>query len=179
MEKSADVSKKPLKITLKVLSILMIAIIIAIGCLAVWILIDKLIIGSYAPRIFGYSFYNVGSGSMSGEIEINDLIVVKETNDYEIDDIVTYLRDGDSVPTTHRIIGITSDGKYITKGDANNTEDRFPISEEEILGEVVKIKPGAGARLTWLQSQGWIYICGIAVLLTIGSFFLDMDKKED
>ena len=179
MKNTDHVAKKPLKITLKALSVLMMAVIISIVCLAVWILIDKMIIGSYAPRIFGYSFFNIESGSMSGELEINDLIIVKKTNDYEVDDIITFLHEGDRVPTTHRIIEITYDGKYITKGDANNTKDRLPVTDEEILGEVVEIKAGAGSSLVWIQTRGWMYVMCIAIVLAIGSFFFDKDEEKD
>lgn len=178
MKSTENVAKKPFDTVKKAVSITMSMILIIVCLFAVWVFIDKFIIGSYAPRIFGYSALNVASGSMQDEIMINDLVIIRKTNDYQVDDIITYLRKNENIPTTHRIIEITSDGKYITKGDANNTKDRFPVSEEEILGEVVKIKSGAGLTLVWLQSRGWIYICGIALLLTLGSLFVKRDETE-
>lgn len=178
MKKPEHVAKKPIEIVKKAISVTMAVILVIISVFAVWVLIDKYIIGSYAPRIFGYSILNVSSGSMQNEIMINDLIVIRKTDEYEVGDIITYLKEGEGIPVTHRIIKINPEGTYVTKGDANNTEDRFPVEKDEILGEVVKIKEGAGVKLLWLQSQGWIYILGFAILLTIGSVFLDVRDEE-
>ena len=179
MKKADNVSKKPIETVKKAVSATASVIMILICVMALWLLVDKFIIGSYAPRLFGYSALNVASGSMQDEIMVNDLVIIKRTKDYEVDDIITYMREGESIPTTHRIVEITSDGKYVTKGDANNTNDRFPVSEEEILGEVVEIKAGAGVKLIWLQSRGWIYLCGIGLLLTAGSLFFKNGKEEE
>lgn len=178
MKKTDHVAKKTIETVKKVVSIAMTAVILLIAVLGIWILIDKFIIGSPVPRLFGYSALSVGSGSMRDALEVNDLVIIKKTEDYEVGDIVTYLREDENIPTTHRIVGIAPDGKFITKGDANNTNDRFPVGEEEILGEVVKIKVGAGATFIWVKSQGWIYLLGFAVLLTAASFFLDTGKDE-
>ena len=173
MKKADRVAKKASNTVMKIISVAISAVLIIISVLALWVLIDKYVIGSPAPRLFGYSLLSVKSGSMSGEIEIDDLIIIKKTDDYEVGEIITYLRDGDRIPTTHRIVGLTSDGRFITKGDANNTTDRFPIDFEEVLGEVVSVKAGAGKSFAWLQTKGWIYIMAFAILLGAASFLLD------
>lgn len=178
MKTAAPVSKKTTKIVKIVISTVLSAVILFIAVTAVWLLIDKYIIRYPVPRLFGYSFLCVESGSMQDEIMVNDLIVITKTKDYEINDIITYLRDDETVPTTHRIVGKTSDGKYITKGDANNTNDRFPVSEDEILGEVIKIKEGAGSTLIWVRTRGWIYLMGFAILVAIASFLFDTGNDE-
>ena len=103
---------KTTKIVKIVISTALSAVILFIAVTAVWLLIDKYIIRYPVPRLFGYSFLCVESGSMQDEIMVNDLIVITKTKDYEINDIITYLRDDETVPTTHRIVGKTSDGKY-------------------------------------------------------------------
>ena len=163
----------------KTVSIILSAVTIFAAITAIWLIIDKYVIGYPAPRLFGYSFFNVESGSMEEEISVNDLIIVRRTEDYAVNDIVTYMREDEDIPTTHRIVGITSDGKYITKGDANNTNDRFPVNEGDILGEVIKIKKGAGATLVWMQTRGWIYLAGFAILITIASFFFETDDGDE
>ena len=178
MKTAAPVSKKTTKIVKIVISTALSAVILFIAVTAVWLLIDKYIIRYPVPRLFGYSFLCVESGSMQDEIMVNDLIVITKTKDYEINDIITYLRDDETVPTTHRIVGKTSDGKYITKGDANNINDRFPVSEDEILGEVIKIKEGAGSTLIWVRNRGWIYLTGFAILVAIASFLFDTGNDE-
>lgn len=93
------------------------------------------------PSILGVTPMVVQSGSMSGNaedhIEVGDLIFIKKTDTDSLQkgDIVSFM-DGNIV-VTHRIIDITTeDGKrqFITKGDANNTEDP-PIGEEVVLGK--------------------------------------------
>lgn len=84
---------------------------------------------------FGYSIFQVITGSMEDTIKINDIVIVKLTNDVDIQDIVTFRSNGDFV--THRVMEIDGE-EIITKGDANNTYDE-PITKEEIVGKVIYI----------------------------------------
>ena len=69
--------------------------------IASWLCFDKFVLGHQVPSIFGYSSLMVATGSMSGTIEEGDLIIIKDTGDYKIGDIVTFFQDGDTIPTTH------------------------------------------------------------------------------
>lgn len=122
--------------------------------------------------VFGYSTLSVQTGSMSGTIEAGDLVLIKKTGEYEVEDIITFLPDGASVTTTHRIIEITKDGKFITKGDANNTQDRVPVEQSQVLGEVVHVFPKVGLFFNWVQSEGWLYIVAVLVIVGVGSFLI-------
>jgi hypothetical protein len=42
---------------------------------------------------------------------------------------------------------------YTTKGDANNAEDSWTLSEEEIIGKVVTKIPYAGRLTLWLHGE--------------------------
>lgn len=84
-------------------------------------------------NVLGYSYFVVGSGSMSGAIEVNDIVFVKLTKDVKPNDIVTY-KSVDDIIVTHRLISIDKD-KYILKGDANNVSDD-PILKDQIIGKV-------------------------------------------
>ena len=162
-------------------------IVIAVFCLlcalTIWLAVDKFVLKSPVPSVFGYSALTVKTGSMSGTIEIGDLIIIKDTGDYEIGDIVTFLQKGDSIPTTHRIIDSREDGSFITKGDANNVQDALPVSKDIILGEVVKVLPEVGLFAERVQSEGWIYIVALLVILGGGtvfvqSFFRSEDEQD-
>ncbi len=83
--------------------------------------------------VFGFRTYKIGSGSMEPALKVNNLIIIKEFKDYEIGDIVTFNYKGDKV--THRIVSI-NENEVITKGDANNTNDK-PIKKEDIIGKVI------------------------------------------
>ena len=77
---------------------------------------------------------------MAPTITTNDLIVVKITKDADIDDVITF-EDGSSL-ITHRVISKTNNG-FITKGDANNENDK-QITSEQVVGKVIKILPNMG-----------------------------------
>ena len=84
-------------------------------------------------NFWGYSIFQVQTGSMAGTLEIQDIIVVKLTKDVKQNDIITFTNDGSII--THRIIEI--EGETITtKGDANNSEDK-PITKNDVIGKVV------------------------------------------
>ena len=64
-------------------------------------------------NVFGYTYFVVASGSMSGTIEVDDIIFVKITKKVKNDDIVTFM-DDDGNLITHRLVKKSGD-KYITK----------------------------------------------------------------
>ena len=99
----------------------------------------KIMKKSYAD-FFGFSMFEVQTGSMADEINPGDWIIVKNTNKLKLNDIITYKLGDEYI--THRIIEVYN-GIYVTKGDANNTKDE-PIVEEQIVGKVVKILPYFG-----------------------------------
>ena len=53
-------------------------------------LFETVILKKKYVNIGGYTFFVVSSGSMSGSIDVNDVVIVKITKDYEVNDIVTY-----------------------------------------------------------------------------------------
>ncbi len=128
--------KKAQKYLEKIVNIIMILVVIAIGFCLYNIIAIKVFNKSYI-NIFGYSFFEVATGSMAGSIETGDAVIVKIHSDYKVGDIITYKVGKDYV--THRIISIEKD-KVITKGDSNNTNDK-PIAKKDILGRVVKVLP--------------------------------------
>ena len=84
-------------------------------------------------NVFGYTYFVVSTGSMSGTIEVNDIIFVKITKDVEKNDVISYVnKDGDII--THRLIQIIGD-KYIAQGDTNNISDD-PFLKKDLIGEV-------------------------------------------
>lgn len=77
----------------------------------------------------------VKSNSMYPELRINDIIIIKKLNNYNVNDIITYSIDN-KVLITHRIVKI-NDNDFITKGDNNNSEDKEIIKLENIKGKVI------------------------------------------
>jgi signal peptidase len=136
--------KKVQKIVGKIVNVLIVIVIIAIIFCAYCVFSIK-VLGNKYVNIFGYSVFEVATGSMHGSIEIGDAVLVKINSEYDVDDVVTYQSGDDFI--THRIISI-QDGSVITKGDANNVNDN-PVDNKMILGKVVKVLPKLG---TWKKS---------------------------
>lgn len=130
------------------------------------------------PSVFGITPMVVLSGSMSGDapdhIEVGDLVFIgkADPDKLKIGDIIAFMETGSSVVVTHRIIEtyITADGKheFITKGDANNTEDAVPVNEENIVGiyrfRIAKI---GNFALFLQQPLGMILFIGIPLFAFI------------
>ncbi len=102
--------------------------------------VQRRILGRDYSDFFGYSVFEVQTGSMEKAISPGDWIIVKLTQDVELKEIITYKLDGQYV--THRVIEAYN-GTYITMGDANNSKDK-PIDKSQIIGKVVKIIPNFG-----------------------------------
>ena len=100
----------------------------------------KVLNKSYAD-FFGYTTFEVQTGSMSPTINANDLIIVKRGNTPKIRDIITYKKGDDFI--THRVVEAYKE-TYVTKGDANNAKDEA-IKKDQIVGTVIKIIPNFGA----------------------------------
>ena len=148
--------------------------------MASWLCFDKFVLKHRVPSIFGYSSLMVATGSMSGTIEEGDLIIIRDTDDYKIGDIVTFFQDGDDIPTTHRIYNIDENGNWKTRGDANNSYDKRSITSDEIIGEVVLVIPYVGTFIDWaVEGGGLIYIVGIFLILGLGIYIIKGDDDED
>lgn len=126
-----------MKILQKILEYLSKILIFELILLCILAFISTVVLHKDYVNIGGYTFFIVASGSMSGTVDVNDMVIVKITDDFQVGDIVTYQADGYFV--THRIISINKD-QIITKGDSNNTEDD-PIGRDKIIGKVVAIFP--------------------------------------
>ncbi len=120
---------------------------------------------------FGYSIFEVQTGSMADAINAGDWIIVKSTSNPKLNDVVTYKLNGDYI--THRIIEVYK-GKYVTRGDANNAKDA-PITEDQIIGKVVKVLHNFGIFRRTLFNPSVL----VALIVTLFIFNLLFRKKQD
>lgn len=130
--------KKIIKIIGNIITSLLIIILIFVLLLAIYSFIELDIREKEYCNIFGYSIFQIETGSMSSTLEIEDIIIVELGNEnIKKGDIITFRQDKNLV--THRIVRI-EDEKIFTKGDNNPTEDE-PINKEDVLGKVKIIIP--------------------------------------
>ncbi len=142
--------------------------------------VDKYVKKSPVPSVFGIATLIVATGSMSGTVEQGDMIIIKKSDEYGIGDIITFLPENATVPTTHRIIRIQGDMFY-TKGDANNAEDMRPVDKSRVIGKVTGRIRHVGLFFTWLKEGGWAYAVGTVAVVAAGVILLKAvpkDKKE-
>ena len=117
----------------------------------------------------GFSIFQVITGSMSETIEIKDIVILKITKDVNENDIVTYKSGNDFI--THRIIK-KEENQIITKGDANDSEDK-PITTDDIVGKVIFIISNVAVWENVLKTPQVI----IAIILTIIVIWFFVYKK--
>ncbi len=109
---------------------------IFLGLMVVILLVCVFIVVS--PRIFD-GFYPFGiktaivlSDSMVPTIKKDDFVIMKKPNEINIDDVVSYKETESNMEVLHRVVKINGD-EIITRGDANNTDDK-PINKGQITG---------------------------------------------
>lgn len=176
MSKKTKVKKIINKISGIILNILLVIVTLLIIVGAYYLIQINVLNNDYA-NIFGYTFFEVATGSMADIIQIGDAVVVELTKDVKENDIIVYKEDDDFI--THRLIEINENGDFVTKGDANNTEDK-PISESQVLGKVIYIIPKLGIwRRAILSPQVLILTTTLIILLGVALKITTNTEEKD
>ncbi len=138
------------------------------------------------PRVLGWEVYEVVSGSMEPAIPVGSVIYVKAASPEEIavGDIIAFQKNGSVI--THRVAELHPEEKeFITKGDANRTEDLTPTPYGSLIGKEVFHLPYAGGLMTMLSgTAGKVYavlfaVCGVLLRMLGGILEKQGGKKED
>ena len=137
------------------------------------------------PRFFGVRIYSVISGSMEPAIPTGSLLYITEAQPEEIEEeevIAFYgVKDAASI-ITHRVIeNRVVMGEFITKGDANQTQDMNPVPYDNFIGKVAYTIPKAGkAAELFTSMEGKILAAGViaaAVLLQVVAALIERLRK--
>lgn len=156
----------------KIFSAAVTAIIAALLLCNVYTIVLRTAFDVLQPSVFGVSTAVVITGSMEPAVSVNDMVVIHEQESYEPGDIVSY--QSGSMLVTHRVTAVT-DGGYITRGDANNTDDG-EIAKEAVVGKVVLVIPKVGYAIAFLQTPlGMLVMTGVLFALVA----LPMGRKEE
>ena len=157
--------KKAQKIQ-KIISIIGYILLIPLLIYNVSLIVQAITNPDKTPSFLGIKTYAILSGSMEPDIKTGDIVIVKETDesDIEIGDVISFRR-GQTV-ITHRIIEIVEDTKtYKTKGDNNNVEDSVDVEFGSIEGKVIGRIPFLG-KISQIFS-GKITMIAIALMAYI------------
>ena len=125
-------------------------------------------------NFFGYTIFEISTGSMKDTLNVYDVVLVKITEEVNQNDIITY-QYGDEM-ITHRIVEI-NDNEIVTKGDANNTEDKR-ITKEDIVGKVVFICPKAGIWMRVFSEPKILVSLCITLILIEKSITKESDSEK-
>jgi len=144
-------------------------------CLYTFLMTD--ILKKDYANVFGYTYFVVSTGSMSGTIEANDIILVKITKDVKKDDVITFKESSGSM-VTHRVIEVLGN-KVITKGDVNNSEDD-PITKNNIVGKVkVVISPSFILKSIAIFIILFIFLALVNFDKVFKKYIVKEEKKEE
>lgn len=138
--------------------------------LTVYTINAKRVLHNLLPMPFGVGTAVVLSGSMEPTLSVNDLVFVEAAPDYQTGDIVVYQSSQELI--IHRIVAVDGEA-FITRGDANNTEDP-PIEASVIKGKLVFVIPFIGLLIRGLQT-----LPGILIVLVIAFLLLRMSWRKE
>lgn len=113
--------------------------------------------------------------SMVPEFESGDLIICHtvEPEDVQAGDIICFYDPaGNGMATvTHRVQEVITDTDgslaWVTKGDANNTEDMQPVPAENLVGVYRSRIPGFGSIAMFMQTTQGLIICVICPIILL------------
>lgn len=150
-------------------------ILLAILILVIYGKCSLMFTGKIYPSYFGYTMFEVASGSMEPTLHVDDVILVNIANeDLKKGDIVAFENEG--VVITHRIILI--DGDTITvKGDKNNTIDK-PITRDQVIGKVIKVMPKFGIWKKIITEPKILFVIFITLVLFDFALSYNKDNKK-
>lgn len=131
--------------------------------LAIIAIMGLFIITSNFSVFSGYKSFLVQSGSMEPAIMTGDIILIHVQGNYVKNDVVTF-HSTDGRIVTHRIIEITQKddrSNFMTKGDANRSEDEDSITHDKIIGKVALVIPKLGYLVAFSKSLPGLIILAI------------------
>ncbi len=132
------------------------------------------------PSVFGFSVMKIQTGSMEPEYKTGSVIITRKVapEKLEVGDVISfYVSAGNIVDqvNTHRIEEIQyikSDlRQFVTKGDANQSVDEYPVYQTKVIGKVVlNLGVISGSVIGFLQNPNIILFC-IVIPLVVITFF--------
>jgi signal peptidase len=150
-----------------------------------WGFLIGLVCAVTLPVLFGFKPMTVLTGSMRPMIQPGDMVVDQPipATEIRVGDIVTYRDPHEARTITHRVRSISiSHGQahVVTKGDANNTVEKWQIPVDGKVGRVAYTVPKIGYPVTWSHTRnGRIALVSIPALLLAIWAMLKIWRRSD
>lgn len=129
--------------------------------------------------IAGIRSFVVLSGSMQPLLSVGSMVYAIPQSTYKVGDIITF-SDQNHNFVTHRITKINKQNNkisYVTRGDANNTNDKKSIQPSQITGRVFFFMPYIGLLINLLKTP--IYFLGFVILPSISLIIYELIKIKN
>jgi signal peptidase len=129
-------------------------------------------------NILGFRSLVVMSGSMAPSIRTGDLVIDRRVTPLQVraGDIVTFHDPHNAkLLITHRVRSARVQGDQVamvTKGDANNSVERFLIRPDGTMGRVVLRIPEIGYVFFWARSRFGVFAVLIIPTFLLGAYLL-------
>jgi signal peptidase I len=132
--------------------------------LSVWAALLVLVL---VPMLWGWEPTVVESGSMSPVIRTGDVVIISPHDGQGLGPgTVVQFHSGDGRGlVTHRIVAVTPEGEYRTRGDANRKMDSTPLSPGDVVGVGRVLIPYAGLPAYWARSGHWAALAAFAAVM--------------
>ena len=130
----------------------------------------------FIPMIWGYKPLVVISGSMEPTLKVGSLLYYheKDINEFKENEILVYRAKKHTI--SHRIVEKLDNG-FITKGDANATNDSIIVNDNQVLGQGTEwCIPYLGLYGDFIYTHK--YILFITVFLLIVDLGYDFHKHR-
>jgi signal peptidase I len=137
-----------------------------------------IVIAAVGPYAVGHRSFTVMSGSMEPTIDTGDVVVVRSIAPLEanVGDVLTFRDPTDgSRLVTHRLRKARARGKtavMVTKGDANNTPERWAIPIDGNVGQVQYRIPYIGHAVASIRGRGPGFFLLLLPVLLLGVYEL-------
>lgn len=129
------------------------------------------------PIFIGYKPLVVLSGSMEPTYKVGSIIYYEEKIDnIEAGDVIVF-ESGHASFVTHRVKEVVDKETYITKGDANDSEDPEPVKLQSIKGKVIKLNiPWLGYYIQYVNTNVGLVV--VIVFILVSEFLLSNMKSK-
>ncbi len=115
--------------------------------------------------VLGWEPVAITSGSMAPAIRVGDVVVFSEHQTSSVGPgSVIVFEDGTGGLTTHRVVETLEDGRFITRGDANDVPDSTPVEPQRVRGVGRILVPFAGYPAAWSSGGRWPGVLLVALL---------------
>jgi signal peptidase I len=137
------------------------------------------------PLAFHGRPLTVMSGSMEPTINTGDVVVARQISplDARVGDVVSF-RDPDrgGLLVTHRVRSMSRSGDkvtFVTKGDANNSSERWRVGTEDKISRTMYRIPAVGRVLAFSHTRQGILMLVLLPLLALGALEIASIWRSD